>query len=467
VTETGAPAEYSLGFRSLEQELVLDSLPLEGGLPDWLRGSLYRIGPAKFEVGDRSLNHWFDGFGMLHRFSFGAGRVSYANRFLASQAYQTASDTGRLGYSEIGSDPERSLFGRISGAFRPRISDNANHNVIRLGGETVAVGGGPVPLRFDPHTLAVGAAAFRAPGEVLTSHSHFDPVSGDSFFLAVKVGARPTYRLFAHDGRSQREIAKLPAPRPSIMHSFALTERYLVFAECPFVLNPLDLILSGRSFIDNCRWLRDRPTLFNVVERRSGVLRARLEAAPFFCSHHVNAFERGGELLVDLVAYEDAEILRAFFLENLRAGGPIPGSELRRYRLPLDRGSVSFEALAAGMEGPQIDYEGRNARPYRYAYGCALGPEGFYTRIQKTDVEAASTIEWSEPGAFLTAAVFAAAPGRTREDDGILLSLVLEPARDASFLLVLDARDLGELCRARLPHAVPFDLHGAFYPDLS
>ena len=45
-------------------------------------GSLLRTGPAKWEVGSSSMNHWFDGFAMLHRFSFAGGEVSYANRFL-------------------------------------------------------------------------------------------------------------------------------------------------------------------------------------------------------------------------------------------------------------------------------------------------------------------------------------------------------------------------------------------------
>ena len=38
------------------------------------------------------MNHWFDGFAMLHRFSFADGDVSYANRFLESRAYRAARD---------------------------------------------------------------------------------------------------------------------------------------------------------------------------------------------------------------------------------------------------------------------------------------------------------------------------------------------------------------------------------------
>ena len=73
------------GFESLENEVRVDSLPLEGELPDWLTGSLVRTGPAKWEVGERSMNHWFDGLAMLHRFCFADGAVSYASRFLETQ----------------------------------------------------------------------------------------------------------------------------------------------------------------------------------------------------------------------------------------------------------------------------------------------------------------------------------------------------------------------------------------------
>src|SRR5687767_8950626 len=75
---TAAPARH--GFDTLDAETHLDGLPVQGKLPRWLQGSLLRTGPAKWEVGERSVNHWFDGFAMLHRFGFANGDVSYANR---------------------------------------------------------------------------------------------------------------------------------------------------------------------------------------------------------------------------------------------------------------------------------------------------------------------------------------------------------------------------------------------------
>ena len=105
VAEPTAPTDQgdlTAGFDSLDRETRVDRLPLEGRLPDWLQGSLVRTGPAKWEVGERTMSHWFDGFAMLHRFGIADGEVSYANRFLQTKAYRAAEDKGEIVYSECG-----------------------------------------------------------------------------------------------------------------------------------------------------------------------------------------------------------------------------------------------------------------------------------------------------------------------------------------------------------------------------
>ncbi len=91
----------SKGFETLDDEVQVGELPLEGNLPAWLSGSLIRNGPAKFEVGEQRMRHWFDGYGMLHRFSFAEGRVSYANRYIQSRNYAEARRQGKIAYSEF------------------------------------------------------------------------------------------------------------------------------------------------------------------------------------------------------------------------------------------------------------------------------------------------------------------------------------------------------------------------------
>jgi beta,beta-carotene 9',10'-dioxygenase len=103
---------YYLGFTTLASETRVDALPLRGVVPGWLKGTLVRTGPARFEVGNRTYNHWFDGLAMLHGFGFASGRVSYANRYLQSRSYQEAMARGTISRGEYATDPCRTLFQR-------------------------------------------------------------------------------------------------------------------------------------------------------------------------------------------------------------------------------------------------------------------------------------------------------------------------------------------------------------------
>src|ERR1700736_943857 len=132
--------DHRLGFESLESEVTIESLPVDGELPAWLAGALIRTGPARFEVGAQSYAHWFDGLAMLHRFAFADGTVSYANRFLLSDAYRAAREQGAISYAEFATDPCRTLFKRIASAFSPpTFGNNANVNVTRVDDEYLAM----------------------------------------------------------------------------------------------------------------------------------------------------------------------------------------------------------------------------------------------------------------------------------------------------------------------------------------
>jgi carotenoid cleavage dioxygenase-like enzyme len=101
----------------LESEVSIDDLPIQGKLPQWLTGTLFRNGPAKFQLENQSVNHWFDELAMLHRFSFTNGRVSYTNRFIQSSAFEKSKQEGKITYREFATDPCRSIFRKVSSIF--------------------------------------------------------------------------------------------------------------------------------------------------------------------------------------------------------------------------------------------------------------------------------------------------------------------------------------------------------------
>ncbi|MGH6864837.1 MAG: carotenoid oxygenase family protein [Methyloceanibacter sp.] len=213
------------------------------------RGYSASNGPAKFEVGTRTYNHWFDGLAMLHRFAIGQGRVTYASRFLESNAFAAAEKTGRISYGEFATDPCRSLFGRVAAIFDPKLTANCNVNVVGFGGETVAFTETTLPMRFDPDTLKTLGVLDYEPalvGQISTAHPHYDTARKCHYSYMVAFGMRSSYRLFAvDDDGSQSLVAELPVDRPAYMHSFAMSENYLALVEFPLTVTAFDLKFLG------------------------------------------------------------------------------------------------------------------------------------------------------------------------------------------------------------------------------
>ena len=458
-----ATRDLTAGFKSLDRETRVDRLPLEGRLPDWLQGSLVRTAPAKWEVGGRTMRHWFDGFAMLQRFGIANGEVSFANRFLQTKAYRAAEEKGEIVYSEFATDPCRSLFGRAMSLFSPKLTDNANVNLVKLGERYIAMTETPIPVEFDGDTLETAGVAYEVPGMLTTAHPHLDRGSRGMLNYAAKIGPRNRYRfyLLSPGDTRPRVIGELPVKEPAYMHSFGLTERWLVLAEFPYVVNPISIPLSGRPYIENYRWKPELGTRITLVDRRTGEPTGPFETDPFFCFHHANSYEENGSVVVDACTYGDPRIVEDLYLERLMDGEPADRAELRRFRIDLASGRIDHEQLSEGLELPRINYGSRNERPYRYVWGVDAR-SGWLDRIVKCDVERRETTAWSEDGCSPGEPVFVAAPEAKAEDEGVLLSIVFDSGSGRSFLLVLDAGDLSELARAEAPHHIPYGFHGQF-----
>jgi beta,beta-carotene 9',10'-dioxygenase len=252
---------------------------------------------------------------------------------------------------------------------------------------------------------------------------------------------------------------------PSYMHSFALTPRYVLLLENPLVVNPLKLALGAKAFIHNYKWKPELGVRIHAFDRSSGVLVRSWRADPFFVFHAINAFEDGEDVVVDLCAHADASIIELLELERLRSGGGHASLGARPLRLTLGGdGAVTTRELAdVDLELPRINYRARNGQPYRYAYGGSAGDAAFLKRLVKIDVEDGSHVVWDEPNAWAGEPVFVPRVGGEAEDDGVVLSVVLDTDAAASFLLVLDAATFTEIARAHAPHHIPFGFHGQFF----
>lgn len=102
---------------------------------------------------------------------------------------------------------------------------------------------------------------------------------------------------------------------------------------------------------------------------------------------------------------------------------------------------------------------------HRYVYSTTFRGEATLTDgIMKLDCETQETRLWACHGHSPSEPIFVANPNGIGEDDGVLLSVVLDGKRGTSYLLCLDSRDLNELGRADVNGAVGFGFHGQHVP---
>jgi len=462
--------KFASGFESQEKELNIDKLPVEGSFPAWLTGSLIRTGPALYEIEKDSYNHWFDGLAMLHKFAFSEGKVSYSNRFLESSSYCKARANGKISIKEFATDPCRTLFQKVKSYFMaPALTDNGNISVITYDDEVLATSETPLPIIFDKETLkTIGHIAFKddLDGQIEPAHPHYDR-QGNVYNYLLKYGIKSKYQLFRMNPKTKKReiIAIIEAPNPSYMHSMAMTENYIILTEFPKIVNPFELKFGDKPLIENYHWKPELGTRYQVVHKESGEVQT-YEGDPIFAFHHVNAYEEEGQIVIDLVAFEDASVLEMLYLDQLRSNEPNYASGyLNRATIDLSKDhKVGLKRLSSKLiELPRINYEAYNMRPYQYVYGAGTTVDGnFLDDITKINSQSGESWTWYKEHCYPGEPVFVAHPEASAEDEGLLLSIVLDTDAYNTFLLALDAQTMEELGRAIVPEIIPFNFHGLY-----
>ena len=466
----------------LIEETSNKTLTPKGTIPKWLSGTLVRNGPIVVTVNGETNEHWFDGLAMLHAFDIHDGKVVYGNKFLRSEAYYKVFEEGTTRYLGFASDPCKILFRKNFAFFlpdSPYAIRNANVNVAKIADAYVALTEIPLPVSFDPKTLAtLGVLDYKDELPKTrcwqSAHPHSDIEHKHSLNYMVAFGQFSKYIIYRVDASSseRKVIAKVPVNEPSYMHSFAVTDNYVILTAFPFVVTPLDLVTKGKPFITNYSWKPDLVTEFIVVDRNNGKLLGKYRTKPFFAFHHANAFEKDGVIYLDIVTYDDAAIITGSSFYNNRRDvlDQIAPSKLERFSLSPEKGTITAHTVSEEkMEFPRIN-SNHDGKYYRYLYSVGFGKDALdkedivkSNKLYKIDMESGVTLEWSEKNCSPGEPVFVASAKDNEEDAGVVLSVVLDHERHTSFLLILDGKTFKEIARADAPHLIPTGLHGEFF----
>ncbi|KAG6020957.1 hypothetical protein E4U41_002672 [Claviceps citrina] len=367
--------------------------------------------------------------------------------------------------------------------------------------------------KLDPRTLEpLGKATQKnlhpdLKGPMSCAHAQRDAETGDLFNFNLEPGRNATYRIFRVNAASgtvdilatisDKEVAS------AYIHSFFLTDNHVIMCVPTShygwgglkVLWERNIIESIKPFNrrDECKWL--------VVDRRRGMgVVARFSTPASFFFHTVNAFEEktvdengneATELYMDYIKYENTNIMRMLYYDILmdRDGAAAKGLAkcgLESAHMYLVRHSFTIRDSPARRDGnaysqrakevfsipgphsgelPAINPK-RAGKAYRYVYGVGNGGRGIIMDcLVKTDVQTREALIWNGPvGHTPGEPMFIPRPGGVREDDGVIMTLVLDSSGQKSYLLCLDAATLEELGRAETDFPIALALHGSRTP---
>ncbi|MDF1678686.1 MAG: carotenoid oxygenase family protein [Legionellaceae bacterium] len=460
-------------FDSQYQELNLDAPQIEGTIPPWLLGTFVSNGPAQFEVGDFQFKHWFDGFAMLKKFEFRAGRVRFQSQFLRSLQYTHAKRTGRLHTSEFATYKDTFFPKRLMSGFMHAIKgvlyDNCNVNTALLSDTHVALTESQHMSTFALDTLET-LEPFRfddaMKGQLTTAHPYVDSVTGDVINVAIEIGRTIAYHVYqiSPHKKARTLINTYRCERLFYMHSFCVTPNYIILLKNPLVVHPMKLLFDV-PFNLSLNTLKNQLTSFILIHRKKGHITEIPAGFPFVCLHSVSAYELRDTVFLDLVCHPAHNPYDLLYLDNLRAAHPVlPSGELVRFELAPKTAHCTHEVLSATrQEFPRINAHAH--AKYQFVYTSTIQDKTarFFDSIQKFDLHTRESYQFKKPHYLMGEALFVAAPRTTQEDEGVLLCIAYNAATQCSSLLVIDARDMQQLAEVCLPMHLPMGLHGQLY----
>jgi carotenoid cleavage dioxygenase-like enzyme len=438
--EVELPFHLRGNYAPVDREVTAFDLPVTGAIPRELSGLYLRNGP---NPKSGTSPHWFLGDGMVHGVRLENGRAAwYRNRWVRTRVLE---------------NPELSFVQEDGTVDRTVVV--ANTNVIGHAGRIYALVENGFPTELSPELDTLGVRDFggKLPS-AFTAHPKLCPKTGELHFFGY--GFFPpflTYHVLDAAGNLVRSH-EIPVRGPTMIHDFAITERFVLFMDLPVVFD-IEVALAGTGM--PYHWSDEYGARIGVMPRSGGPADLRwYEIEPCYVFHPWNAFETAdGRIVLDVARYPELWRKDASRFDTASA---------HRFTLDPRSGNAKEERLdERPIEFPRVDDRLGGLR-HRYGYTVAAvgGADEGFRGLLKYDFEKGGSVEHDfGPGRATGEGVFV--PAGRGEDEGFVLSFVYDEATNASKLVILDAQAFAKppIAEVPLPQRVPFGFHGNWIAD--
>lgn len=276
-----------------------------GEIPDFIRGTYYLNGPAKFARAGLRYRHWLDGDGMVCALRFTPEQVCFTNRFVRSTKFVAEEQAGHPIFRTFGTSFASAQMKRGIALESP-----VNVSVYPYGSTLLAFGEQGLPWELDPLTLAT-RGVFTFGGHLnevspFSAHPKFDPTTGELFNFGIAFSAtQPRLNVYRFDAHAQLLYRKrLSLAYPCSVHDCSLSPNYLVLYLSPYILDTAAMLHDGLTLMEALRWEPERGSQLLLVRRDTGDAFATIPLGQGYCLHMLNSFERDHCLSIDVIEYE-------------------------------------------------------------------------------------------------------------------------------------------------------------------
>ncbi|MED6177568.1 Carotenoid cleavage dioxygenase 8, chloroplastic, partial [Stylosanthes scabra] len=294
-------------WTSIPQERWEGELDVQGEIPLWLKGTYLRNGPGMWHIGDYNFRHLFDGYATLVKLHFEDGQLISGHRQLESQAYQAAKKNQKICYREFSEVPKAENFlayvGELASLFSgASLTDNANTGVVKLGdGRVVCLTETQKgSIVIDPETLETKGKFSYSDSLGGLIHSAHPIVTDEEFLTLLPDLVKPGYLVVrmvkgSNDRKVIGRVNCRGGPAPGWVHSFPVTQNYVVVPEMPLRYCAQNLLKAEPTPLYKFQWHPQSKAYMHIMCKKTGNIVASVEVPLYVTFHFINAYEERDE----------------------------------------------------------------------------------------------------------------------------------------------------------------------------
>ncbi len=451
-----------LGAREIEMHANLRIT--SGRVPEGLRGSLYRNGPAMHDIGQDRFMHWFDAPGMVQRFAFADGQIKHHGKMIETARNFAELKAKRIQFVGFGSHGHDLTSGGSADN-----TNTANISLLNHAGELLALWEGGSAHVINPESLETeGRKVWSSETDGLPFGAHPRVDTDGSVWnvgYSVTPGALIIYHISAQGKLLQTHV--LPQTATPMIHDFMITKSKIILVLPPFAASDL----RGESFVGLFEWSKDSPTQVLVIDKSDLSNVRQVELDPFWVFHFGNAYDMSDtELGFDFALHDDPSFMTKDAFEAMDGSWDGAGSSASHYvqaRVDLNSKTVTLDKAS---ELGQVEFIQTDARENLSAHKYALmlaqpgGVSAFgFDRLTLVDRETGKA-SFYDVGETEILEEHLIVPKPKSRDDFWILGTALDWQKGVTTLSVYEGLHLGDgpIMKAELDIALPLGLHGTF-----